>query len=202
MVAKKNLPRTQGIKRVVTLPVEPLDHKSFEPFGQVIGEFEDKPAWQRPRLTSWRLKFSIDGTPDLKVIRYHFQKMEFDILERHISHTETRLPLGGGDFVMVVAAPTSPLNSPINPSTNQIRAFLVKANQGIMLWRGTWHSLDTYPVLPPHVDLGFISEVETQAEIEVEQDRPKTSNLTHVADYKPDGITFRVVDPKHLLKQD
>lgn len=173
--------------RVVDIQVEPLTHRTFAPFGQIIGEIEGQPTWQRPRLTSWRMKFSIDGKPDLKVIRYEFQEKRFSILERHISHTETRVPLGGRDFIMVVAPPEAA------PVEEDIRAFEVTGDRGIILWRGTWHSLDTYPVHPPYVDMAFISEIETQLEIEVEGRRPTNTTLTQVIDFSCKDVSFRVV---------
>jgi len=184
---------------VIEVPVEPLTHESFAPFGQIVGVLEGKPTWKRPRLTSWRMKFSMDGHPDLKMIRYEFQDMEFDMMESHITHTETRIPLSGGQFVMVVAAPTEPIDNPVNPKVETVRAFLIDGSQGIMFWRRTWHSLDTYPVSPPHTDVAFISEIEAQEEIEVKGADPEAAKLTKIANFRKDGIRFKVTDPRDLL---
>ena len=43
------------------VPVEALTHDWFREFGQIIGELDEPPAWRRPRLTSWRMRFEMDG---------------------------------------------------------------------------------------------------------------------------------------------
>ena len=185
--------------RIVEVPVEPLTHNGFAPFGQIVGVLEGEPAWKRPRLTSWRMKFSMAGHPDLKMLRYHFQDMEFDMMENHITHTETRIPLSGGQFVMAVAAPTEPMDQSVKPNVEDIHAFLIDGTEGIMFWRGTWHALDTYPVRPPYTDVAFISEIETQREIEVEGADPASAKLTKIANFREDDVRFKVIDPHGLL---
>ena len=185
--------------RVVEIPIEPFSHEAFAPYGQAVGPLPGEPAWQRPRLTSWRMDFACDGIADLKMIRYQHQPMAFSMLERHLNHTETRVPLMGGRFVMVVAEPAASLDTVELPDPASIRAFLIDGTVGIILWKGTWHSLDTYPAEPPHVDCAFISEKGTQAEIEVVGADPANAKLTHVVDFAPTGISFQLVDPARLL---
>ncbi len=188
---------------VIEVPVKRLTPGAFEPFGQLVGELPTTPAWARPRLTSWRLKFAMDGHPDLKMVRFHFQEMAFSRLERHFSHTETRIPLGGGQAVLAVAPSRQPIDRSAVPDPSEIRAFFIDGSAGIMLWKGTWHGLDCYPARPPHTDFGFISEVETQEEIEVpgqEGQAAPAAKLTQVVDYaERDAVGFRVVDPSGLL---
>ena len=107
--------------------------------------------------------------------------------------------MSGGQFVMVVAAPTEPMDRPVKPKVEDIHAFLNDGAQGIMFWRGTWHSLDTYPIRPPYTNVAFISEVETQQEIEVDGADPAAAKLTKIANFREDGIRFKVVDPRGLL---
>src|SRR5215207_6211534 len=109
----------------VEVPIEPLTHESFRPFGQIVGPLPGQPAWQRPRLTSWRMDFSSDGPPDLKLIRYAYQPMAFSQLERHLNHTETRVPLMGGRFVMAVAPGSDRFDRIEMPKPDEVRAFLI-----------------------------------------------------------------------------
>ena len=185
--------------RTVEVPVEALTHNSFRRFGQIIGELDEPPAWRRPRLTSWRMRFEMEGHPDLKCIHYMFQERKFTMMERHFSHTESRVPLGGGQAVMVVAASEHPLDPKSLPEPEDVRAFLLDGSVGIMLARGTWHSLDCYPARPPHTAFAFISEKESQAEIEVEGGDPFAARLTQVIDFADRDIRFEVTDPNGLL---
>ena len=185
--------------RTVEVPVEALTHDSFRRFGQIIGELDEPPAWQRPRLTSWRMRFEMDGHADLKCIHYMFQERKFTMMERHFSHTESRVPLAGGQAVMVVAASERPLDPESLPGPQDVRAFLLDGSVGIMLARGTWHALDCYPVRPPHTAFAFISEKEAQAEIEVVGGDPFAARLTQVIDFADMDIRFEVTDPKGLL---
>ena len=188
--------------RTVEVPVEALTHDSFRKFGQIVGELDGPPAWQRPRLTSWRMRFEMDGHADLKCTRYQFQERKFTMLERHFSYTESRVPLGGGQAVMVVAASERPLDPESLPEPEDLRAFLLDGSVGIMLARGTWHSLDCYPVRPPHTAFAFITEKEAQAEIEQEGADPFSAKRTQVIDFADRNIRFEVTDPKHLLAVD
>lgn len=185
----------------VEVPIERLTPESFAPFGQIIGALPGHPAWERPRLTSWRMDFACDGPPDLKLIRYAYQPMKFTRLERHLNHTETRVPLMGGRFVMVVAPGSDRFEKIAIPDPSEVQAFLIDGTAGIMFWKGTWHSLDTYPAEPPHVDVAFISEKGTQAEIEVVGADPESARLTQVIDFAKNDIAFTVVDRHGLLAQ-
>ena len=186
--------------RTVELPVELLTHHSFRRYGQIIGELDEPPAWKRPRLTSWRIGFEMDGHPDLKCIHYMFQDREFTMMERHFSHTESRIPLAGGQAIMVVAGSERPLDPQSLPEPKDVHAFLLDGTVGIMLGRGTWHSLDCYPVRPPHTAFAFISEEEAQAEIEVEDADVSAAKLTQVIDFADQGVRFTVTDPNRLLE--
>ena len=185
--------------RIVDVPVEPLSHDSFSPFGEVLASPKKPTAWSRPGLDAWRMDFSIAGSTELEVVRFHFhEKMEFDLLERHIMLTEARIPMQGSQAVMVVAPPSEPFEPADVPDPGEVRAFLLDGTSGILLWRGTWHALDAFAVRPPYAEFAFISEAETEKEIHG-QSAPVSASRTHVANYRERDVRFRITDPKGLL---
>ena len=65
-------------------------------FGRIIGELNGPPAWPRPRLTSWRMRFEMDSHADLECTRHQLQEREFTMLERHFTHTDPKGSLALG----------------------------------------------------------------------------------------------------------
>ena len=57
---------------------------------------------------------------------------------------------------------------------------------------GTWHTLDRYPVAPPHVECLFYTAKETQDELIREKADGTVPTQTEVFDYKSIGIVFEV----------
>lgn len=183
---------------IVDIALEPLTHEAFAPFGQVLSPPPEPPVWTRPGLESWRMGFGIDGTIDVKVSRFLYQEPEFDMLERHLTYTESRVPLGG-DQGLFVAAPSLDLGDADElPEPASLRAFFLDGRQGLLVWKGTWHALDTFPARPPHSTFVILTEIETQREIESAA-KATTTARTHVASYADRGIRFRITDPKGLL---
>lgn len=183
----------------VKIPLEPFSDEAFAPYGQAVGPLPGGPAWQRPGLTSWRMQYSCDGIADLKLIRYSHKLQPFSRLERHVNHTETRIPLMGGQFILGVAGPSPDADSAGLPDPKSLRAFFFDGSRGVLLWKNIWHTLDTFPAHASHVDVAFISEKGTQAEIEVVGADPFAAKLTDVIDYAPQGLSFSITDPKGLL---
>jgi ureidoglycolate lyase len=184
--------------RIVEIPIEPLTPESFRPFGQLLGPSAEPPVWRRPGLDSWRMGFAIDGTIDVKVSRFLHKELAFEMLERHLTYTESRVPLGGAQAVFV-AAPSKDLGDPREiPDPASLRAFFLDGSQGLLAWKGTWHALDTFPARPPDACFVILTEKETQKEIESSPDA-FTTKRTHVADYRPLGISFRITDPNGFL---
>ena len=181
--------------RIVEIAVEPLTHEAFAPFGEIIGAAPRPPDWARPRLDAWKMRFSLDGTTELRVMRYHHQPARFSVVERHVTLTEGRVPMGGAQAIMVVGPPAPASDPDAVPAPEAFRAFLLDGSVGIMMWRGTWHPLDCYPLKPPHADFGFFSEVEAENEIEHSAD-PRQGVRTQITDYlETHGLGFRVTDP-------
>ena len=185
--------------RTVDIPLEPLTHEAFARFGEVLSPPSTPPVWKRPGLESWRMGgFNMDGCLDLKVSRFLYKPMEFDMMERHLTYTETRMPLSGAQAVFVAAASRNVMDPHELPPPDSLRAFFLDGSQGLLAWKGTWHALDTFPARPPHATFVILTEKETQ--MEIEHDRgPGTTARTHIANYRDAGIAFRIVDPKKLL---
>lgn len=184
--------------KLIDIPLETLTHEAFAPFGQIVGELPETPGWTRPLLDAWKMKFAIEGRAELRVMRYHHQAPEFHLLERHLAVTESRVPMGGAQAIMVVAPPTKLGHPTAPPDPNSLRAFHLDGTVGLMLWRGTWHALDCFPVRPPFANFAFITEVETEDEIETSKD-PIDGKRTQLVDFRALADTrFRVVDPRGL----
>ena len=187
------------MSKLIDIPLEKLTHEAFAPFGQIVGELPGTPGWARPLLDAWKMTFAIEGKAELRVMRYHHQALEFHLLERHLAVTESRVPMGGAQAVMVVAPPT-PVGRPTKaPDPASLRAFHIDGTVGLMLWRGTWHALDCFPLKPPFADFAFITEVETEDEIETSKD-PIDGKRTQLVDFQALADTrFRVVDSQGLV---
>jgi ureidoglycolate hydrolase len=187
------------MSQVIEIPLETLTPEAFSSFGQIVSSLPTKPNWSRPGLDAWTLNFILDGRPELKVVRFHHQGSalgrEFEVLERHTAVTETRIPLGGSQAILIVAPPTAISQSISPPSIDTVRAFFLDGSKGAMLWKGTWHALDCFPVKPPSADFLFITEVETEIEVEKLADMA----LAHRTDVVSLGHTLKIADPCELL---
>ncbi len=186
--------------KLVEIPLRPLTPEGFAPFGQIIGDPGASPVFTGATFQSWSLDSEVEGPAELMFIRYiHQRPFAFTALERHLNVTQTFVPLGGAESVMVVAPP-APLYSDGVPDPTVVRAFHFPGDRGLMLWCGTWHALTRFPVHPSGAAFAFITGRNTQRELErqlVDGTRPK---LTHVVDYRERaGIGFEVVDPDGLL---
>lgn len=187
---------------VIEVPLEPLTHEGFAPFGMIVGELPKRPDWERPGLDAWKMRFDAEGRTELRIMRYHRQAPEFFTMERHVTVTESRMPLGGARAIMVVAPITDNADPAAIPAPGTARAFLLDGTQGLMLWRGTWHALDCFTLGREHSDFAFISEVETEDEIEMSKEAVSRER-TQVANYLEAMDTrFKVVDPKGLALPD
>jgi ureidoglycolate hydrolase len=186
----------------IEIPLEPLNHEAFAPYGMIVGELPKTPDWARPGLDAWKMRFDAEGRTELRIMRYHRQPPEFFAMERHVTVTESRMPLGGARAIMVVAPVTDNCDPEAYPAPGTARAFLLDGTQGLMLWRGTWHALDCFTLGRDSSDFAFISEVETEDEIEmsteaVSRERTQIVNYLEVMDTR-----FKVVDPKGLALPD
>jgi ureidoglycolate hydrolase len=178
----------------VEVPVEALTAAAFAPFGQIVGA--GAPDFEAEHLWNWRVAFEADGPTEVLLIRYKYLEPVFSKLERHFHVTQGFLPLGGAASLMAVAAPTDPDDPAAVPPPEALRCFLMDGTPGVVLHRGTWHALARFAVKPPHVDFVFLTERETQADIEA-NDPPRR---TQIVDYRESfDRSFRLTDPNGLV---
>ena len=186
--------------KIIELTVEPLTDEAFAPFGEIIAKKNVPPVFTGTHLESWSFKFSIEKTVELMINRFHYHDIEFSMLERHFFVTQTFLPLNGMPMVMVVAPPSDTADPSAIPRPEDLRAFYGDGKTGIMLWRGTWHALHRFPIRPPYIDIGLITEAETQHELEDELNRGAAPKRTQAIDLeKHFDVRFRVADPLGLM---
>jgi ureidoglycolate lyase len=190
------------VTKLIEIVAEPLTAEAFAPFGEIVGGSSAPTDWTRPGLDAWKNTFRIEGKTELRVMRYHRQNPNLHVMERHVTVTESRMPLGGARVFMVVAPP-SPADRPDEaPPPEAARAFYLDGTAGLMLSLGTWHALDCYVIGRDYADFAFISEVATEDEIETSIDAFSGAR-TQITDYHDThDCEFTVVDPLGLAGQD
>lgn len=184
---------------LVEIRLERLGADAFAPFGQLLCAREEAPVFAGAHLRSWRQDFAVEGRTELMVIHYVHEPLALAALERHFRVTQTFIPLGGAASVMVAAPPTDPSPDRV-PRPEEVRAFFVPGSVGLMLWRGTWHALTRFPLAPGGADFAFLTDAETQRELERERADGTPPRFTQAVDYRERfGVSFAVVDPDGLL---
>jgi ureidoglycolate lyase len=138
---------------------EPLTAARFAPFGRLIAARDGPPDYRGGSGTlGWHVPFE-SGRPLLSVLRTPHVGLSFAKMERHLHVSQAFVPLGGAPAVVAVAPPSDPLR------LADVRAFLLDGAAGYVLHRGTWHSLDRFPLRPPHTDFLMITDHETQDDL-------------------------------------
>ena len=187
----------------IEIRLESISAEIFTPFGEIIEKKSSVPIFTGKSMESWQMQFSIEGTTELMINRFYYQPLEFSMMERHFHVTQSFLPFGKIPMAMIVSEPTVFDDPSSIPKPEEIRAFYLDGTQGIMLWKGTWHALHRFPLHHPHVDLGLITEMETQHELESALVKGTKPKRTQAIDYEQIlNLNFRVVDPLNLIGQD
>jgi ureidoglycolate lyase len=150
------------LMREIDISVEPLTAGSFYPFGRVIEPQCDPAVFDGRPNRMIDLEFSCDGRSSLYIIRYPSQEIRVGQMERHLTMTEARVALGRPAVVLVAGDLRT--DSP-ELAAASMRAFLIGPHQGLRFHRGTWHSLDCYPISGDWVDFAFFSEYESESEL-------------------------------------
>ena len=177
------------MSRIVSIPVEPLTEEAFSPYGELLS-VKDRPAdFQGVSSVGWKAGFESTASPAIMLLSSRYVGMQFNLLERHFNVTQTFIPLGGVPSIVAVAAPTP---GDEVPQPESLRAFLIDGSAGYVLHKGTWHSLDRYPLRPPSAEIVIITSQDTQQELEtVEQHGWK---LTQQVDYEAEyGVIFEII---------
>lgn len=118
---------------------KPLTAESFAPFGDVIEpasatEVQEINRGYATRYDDLTEIVARDGRPVMSLFRAKPlpQPIEIRVMERHPLGSQAFVPLGGGDFVVVVAPPGV-------FDASRIEAFLASRGQGVNFAPGTWH---------------------------------------------------------------
>ncbi|UYO92838.1 ureidoglycolate lyase [Pollutimonas sp. M17] len=147
----------------MTLRCESADDASFAPYGRIVRRPENVAAsLASGAVESWSLPFESGTPPQVMFNRYHDKGREFSVMEKHLQVTQCFFPLGGTPFIMVVGIDGH--DGSFSPE--DVRAFHIEGNHGVLLWRNVWHSLARFPVGADYIDLAFITDCGTQREIE------------------------------------
>ena len=180
--------------RVHELKIELLTEEAFAPFGQIISAKDQPPDFRGGGGTlGWSIDFQA-GKPLVTFLRTPFQGMAFTKMERHFNLTQAFIPLGGSPAVVAVAPPAEPGDREAIPKPDQVRAFLLDGSKGYALSRGTWHSLDRFPLYPPHTNFVMITDHETQLDLTQAYAGQGGWKLTQEVDYETGaGVTFRMI---------
>jgi ureidoglycolate lyase len=172
--------------------IEPLTDEAFAPFGQVISAKDRPPDFETESGTQgWAVDFSA-GRPLVMLLRTRYQGLRLSKLERHFNLTQTFLPLAGAPAVVAVAPPSADRTA--IPAPTAVRAFLLDGTQGYVLARGTWHSLDRFPLYPADTQWVIITDHETQDDLLAAYLGQGGGTLTQEADYAAGfGLAFELI---------
>ena len=171
--------------RLVRIPVEPLTDAAFEPFGRVLAASDRPPDYRGDGGSyGWRVPFELEGRLRVSVSVAPFQGLRCTRLERHFHVTQTFVPLDGPPAVVAVAPPTDAGDPEAVPPPETVRAFLIDGARGYLLGKGTWHSLDRYPLGPAAATFVVLNEQETA------QDPTRSQIVDYAARW---DLTFELV---------
>lgn len=164
--------------RVHKVQIEPLTADAFAPFGRVIDVGTRAPDYVGASGTEgWHVDFE-SGRPLVSLLRTPFLGLRFRTMERHFHVSQAFIPLGGEHAAVAVAPPSGDGV----PQLDAIRAFLLDGAKGYVLHRGTWHSLDRFPLRPPDTRFVMITDHETQADLTAGYAAGKPAVLTQEVD--------------------
>ena len=115
-------------------------------------------------------------------------------MERHFQVTQAFIPLRGSPSVVALAPPTDPHDRQSIPQPEAVRAFLLDGSKGYVLSKGTWHSLDRFPLYPPESVFVMLSDEETATDLARAYTGQGGGQLTQEVDFQARfGVTFTLV---------
>lgn len=127
------------------LQIEPMTAAGFAAFGEL---WEAPEQYGDQRIMS-PTGYTHDGRTAVHVIWQPHAGFRFGELERHFGVTQSFVQLSGSPAVVCAAAP-SPTDHPSDlPDPAEVHAFLIDPAKAYSFKRGTWHSLNRYPLHPP-----------------------------------------------------
>jgi ureidoglycolate hydrolase len=118
------------------LDVHTLTDEAFAPFGAVLRVMPDggppSPAEAALDLSAGRPRFSLMGLSA--------RPARFTGITRHRRVTQVLAAVGGGSWWLAVAPPGDVADPGAQPHLDDVRAFEVPGDVGVLLRAGTWHA--------------------------------------------------------------
>jgi ureidoglycolate lyase len=178
--------------QVHAIRIEPLTAEAFVPFGNLIDAGIRPPDYVAASGTeAWHAAFE-SGRPLVSFLRTPFRGLRFRTMERHFHVSQAFIPLGGEHAAVAVAPPSADRDAA--PQLEAIRAFLLDGSKGYVLHRGTWHSLDRFPLRPPDTRFVMITDHETQSDLTAAYAAGKPAAFTQAVDLeRAFGVTIELV---------
>ncbi len=177
--------------RVINLESEPACDESFAPYGRLVRRPEGVAAnLASGAVESWLLPFTSGSQPQIMFNRYHDKGRRFSVMERHHQVSQCFFPMNGVSYIMVVGKEAGE-QQPFAP--DDVKAFHISGNCGVLLWPQIWHSLARFPVGADYIDLAFITDLNTQTEIERHLAGGPVPGLTDFIDFEKTHQTQFVV---------
>ncbi len=131
----------------IEVKVKSLSHKSFAPYGTIIGPKDSKPTFSNSELNLW---FGIDeirlsnGIGQICWLEVKTKRPFIcNKLECHMNCSETLIPMSG-QSILVVGLPGGGAGGAL-PDVKSIEAFFIDGARGVNLKPRVWHWLP-YPL--------------------------------------------------------
>jgi ureidoglycolate lyase len=126
----------------IVLPLHRLTAEAFAPFGSVLTE---EGRTRLPINTYGELvdlytePFDSDQPVEWFIGNFRPRRNRVLFLERHMHITQTFIPLGGKQFVTIVARANAEEEANGLIKVEEMKAFVVPGDAAIQVHRGTWH---------------------------------------------------------------
>ena len=118
------------------LKLTPISTENFKPYGTLVEATEDGTPFGP---NDARLDLS-RGTARFYIMRLDFRERVARRITRHRQVTQLLASVGGKPWQLVVAPPYDVDDPAAEPHLDELMAFEIPGNVGVMLYRGTWHA--------------------------------------------------------------
>lgn len=118
------------------LKLTPITGLNFRAYGTLVEATEDGTLFG-PHDAQLDLS---RGTPRFYIMRLDFRERVARRITRHRQVTQLLASVGGKEWQLVVAPPHDVDDPNAEPNLDEIAAFTIPGNVGVMLYRGTWHA--------------------------------------------------------------